>query len=156
MTALRGQKKSNASTRRAPRRILVVVVVLLLIVAGLYAYDYMAINLWTGGDAGRLEDYPVQLIIDGEDAPPNADPKLAKIDRFLIREMRAGGRHVVGGSRSELKYNLLHTRCYVKIVIETALPGQPDRRARLKALYSLRRSGNGWQLAEPPKETTME
>jgi hypothetical protein len=128
--------------------------------AALLLYDYLNINLWLERDAGRLQNYSVQLIENQQEVavvrPDDPNDAVTQVDRVLIEEMRRGRRNVVTLSRSEIKYNLFHTRACVKVYLETALPGQPERRSRLGVLCELKREGRAWKIAKPPVEKTIE
>ncbi len=125
------------------------------LVLAVLAYDYFRINLWLERDAGLLERYPIRLI---EDQKPVAQPTrdaVAQMDRLLIEWFCREQRNVVTLSRSEFIYNLLRTRGYAKVFLETAPPDQPDRRAPLRLVCTLKRTVRGWELAEPPREKTI-
>lgn len=147
---------SDARSRRSLRRILLGGIAVVVVIAGLYLYDYIRINLWIDRDAGQLEGYPVRLIEEGKEVAHSADEHEQQISRLLIAKMREGQRNVVTLSRSEIKYNLLRTRAYVKGFLETALPDRPEPRSRLKFSQRFRRASQGWQLDGEPAETTLE
>lgn len=153
------RRNRNRTTRLIPqrlRRVCAPLLAVVVVVGGLYLYDYITVNMWIERDAGRLEDYSVLLIENKQEVARDDSDPLGQLDRLLIEEMRRGRRNVVNASRSEIKYSLLRTRAYVKISLETALPEKPDRRARLKIVCELKRSSQGWQLAGPPLEKTIE
>ena len=150
------RNQPESAARRPLRRVLLVVLALVVLIAGLSLYDYIRINLWIDRDAGRLEGYPVRLVENGKEVPRPTGDREAQINRLLIDKMRENDRNVVTLSRSEIKYNLLRTHAHVKLVLETALPDQPEPRSRLRVRQSLRRTGSGWQLTGEPVETTLE
>jgi len=151
-----GQKSPAAPRSPRVRRALLAVAAVAVLAAAAVLYDYIRINLWLESDAGRIEGYAVPLIADHKEVAPQDHGRFAAIDRLLIAEMRKGRRNVVACSRSEIKFNLLHTRAYVKVFLETALPDQPEHRARLKIICVLKRNGPTWRLAGPPVEKTLE
>jgi len=144
------------SLPRGLRLALAVLVAVAALVAGVCGYDYITINLWIDRDAGRLENYPVQLIENQQEVTRWPSSPLAQLDRLLIEEMRRGRRNVVTLSRSDIKYNLLRTSAYVKVFLETAAPEQPQLRSPLRLICHLRRGSHGWVLAEPPFEKTIK
>ncbi|MCX8038066.1 MAG: hypothetical protein N3D11_13635 [Candidatus Sumerlaeia bacterium] len=140
---------------RPARRALAAVGGVCVLIAAAMIYDYLSINLWLERDAGLLESYPVRLI---EDQKPVAQPTrdaVAQMDRLLIEWFCREQRNVVTLSRSEFHYNLLKTRGYAKVFLETAPPEQPDRRAPLRLVCTLKRTVRGWELAGPPREKTI-
>jgi len=121
-----------------------------------YAYDYLNINLWMERDAGSLEDYPVRLVENQQEVAGTDRGQFAELNRSLIEQMRENRRNVVTVSRSEIKCNVLRTRAYVKVFLETALPDQPDRRSRLRVICPLKYDGRQWRIAGPLTEKTIE
>jgi len=138
-------------TRRG-RLALLALGVTVLLVAGLFLYDYFQINFWIERDAGRLANYPVVLIQPASDGGPVRSAPRTAIDRILLAEMTRG-RNVVAMSRSEVKFNLLHTRAYVKVFLETAFPDQPERTRRLVVVCKFRLGSGGWILDETLEKT---
>ncbi|KPL11152.1 hypothetical protein AMJ85_04375 [candidate division BRC1 bacterium SM23_51] len=156
MTSRRSRKRTIPSIPQRWRRALAALVAVAVVIGGLCLYDYISVNLWNARDEGRLETYPVVLIENEQEVPRSEDDRHKQLNRLLINDVRKAPRNPVNVSRSELKYNLLRTHAYVKVFLETALPDKPDRRSRLKALYKLKRSRQGWQLAREPDLTTIE
>ncbi len=108
---------------------------------------YMQFNDWLYSDAKKLGPYPTVLIRDGkplEDAVDGPDRE-ASINRALI-ESNSKERLVVHLSRSEIRYSALHQRAYVKVFLETSLPGEPDRVQRIKFLNILGRRDDTWYV----------
>lgn len=140
--------------KRNSRRVLFAVAAIVVLAGGLAAYDYIRLNLWIDRDAGRLGDYPILLIEQNKEIPRKKDA-FEQIDRILIDEL-SSGRNVVTMSRHEIKFNILRTRAYAKVLLETAAPNEPDLRSSLKLVCEFRRGDGGWVLAGPPKETTLE
>jgi hypothetical protein len=136
------------------RRILIVLVLLAVAVLGLRAYDYVRINLWISRDAGQFGDYPVQLVRDKEIVIPEAG-RHTDLDKRIVEEL-SRNRNVVNLSRLEIKENLLGTRAYAKVLLETAAPDNSEVRSTLKLVCIFRRNNGAWTLAEPPREITLE
>jgi hypothetical protein len=156
MTARSGHKAASSPFSRRWRWALMVLSAVVVAGVAVYFYDYVSMNLWLEGDAGRLQNYSVHLIENQKEVADNPDHRFKQIDRLLIEEMRRDRRNVVTLSRSEIKCNLLRTRACVKVFLETALPDQPDRRSRLSIICELKRNAKGWRMAGPPVEKTIE
>jgi len=156
MTARADRKNLFSRIPNRLRWVFLIPLCIVLAVVGILVYDYMTVNLWMERDAGSLETYVVPLIENQLETDDSRNTKLGEIDRLLIEEMRRNRRNVVRASRSEIRYNLLHTRGYVKLYLETALPDQPDRRSRLRLIGTLKREGGRWRIAGPLIEKTIE
>jgi hypothetical protein len=111
------------------------------------AYGYISFNMWLSADSKVLESYPTILVKKGsvtaEDDP--WDKNIRMIDKAIIQR-NSMGRLVVLLSRSEVRYNFFRTRAYVKIFLETALPNDPNRTAKVKALNVLVREQGKWHV----------
>ncbi|GEM_PF-533408 len=115
-------------------------------------YRYIAFNLWLESDARRLERYPRVLI---EQSREIQDPALEspgmedtrQIERALCKSGTAD-RLVVHLSRSDIRYDLFRRKAFVKVFLETAFPGQPDRIQRIKFLDVLARQNGKWDVIQ--------
>ena len=132
---------------------LIVLVLLAIAVLGLRVYDYVRVNLWISRDAGQFGDYPVQLVRDKEIVLPDGDH--AELDKRIVEEL-SRNRNVVNLSRLEIKKNLLGTRAYAKVLLETAAPDNSEVRSTLKLVCIFRRSNGAWKLVDSPREITLE
>lgn len=110
-------------------------------------YSYLSFNLWLEKDARALEPYPATLLENGERVAParGLSPRAKEIENALIRENTAS-RLVTHLSRSDLRRDWLRGNVHVKVYLETALPGEPDRLRRIKALNTLARRGGQWTV----------
>jgi hypothetical protein len=124
-----------------------------VVVLALGAFDYLRINLWIDRDAGRFDRYPYVLVQNKQPVLPPHGAGEEKINRMVIEEMNRRGRNVVTLARSEIKHNLLRTRAYTKVFLETADPDKPDLRSRLVVLCEFRRASAGWQLTDTFEKT---
>ena len=110
-------------------------------------YRYMAFNLWLYSDARNLKPYPHELIRNGEVVAQDTD--LSEGERAIekaIVQSNTGQRLVVHLSRSDIRYGFLHRRAFVKVFLETSLPGEPDRVQRIKFLNVLERENGTWSV----------
>lgn len=143
-------RPSNAQPRR-------LAFLTLAVCAGIFAffvYRYMAFNLWVERDATRLEPFPRVLVEKKDQVPAAPDPGATPeaIDRALLAE-NAANRLVVHLSRSDIRYDLLHRRAFVKVFLETSLPGQPDRIQRIKILNVLEKRNGEWVVVRTEELT---
>jgi len=112
-------------------------------------YRYMAFNTWLYRDARTLQPYPTVLIREGKPVSnSDGDSTADAVDEALV-EANTRERLVVHLSRSDIRYGPFHRRAYVKLFLETALPGEPERVQRIKFLAVLKRSDGRWTV--PPE-----
>lgn len=112
-----------------------------------YLYRYVSFNLWLDSDSRSLRPYAIVLI---ENRNPIARDSAANADQQAIEEVllqvNTANRLVVHLSRSDVRFGLFKRRAYVKVFLETALPGEPDKVQRIKVLNVLKPVGEKWQL----------
>lgn len=144
-------------TGRRRRKTALILIGLCLAVLGTMVYRYMAFNTWMYSDAKALQPYPVVLIRDSRPVDAGRDPNAApsggattndterSIDRALI-ESNTKERLVVHLSRSDIRFSALGGHAYVKVFLETSLPGEPDRVQRIKFLNVLTRENGDWRV----------
>jgi hypothetical protein len=138
---------TSREKRRRKRLLLLAGIVVVLLPIIYLLYGYVSFNIWLSEDSGALESYPTVLVRKGavlrEDDP--WDKNVQMIDRAIIQR-NSMGRLVVLLSRSEIRYNVFRTRAYVKIFLETSLPNDVQRTAKVKALNVLAREKGEWHV----------
>jgi hypothetical protein len=155
MRAKTRQRRWGFTLSRRGRTILLAIAGVAVLVAALAVYDFLRINLWIDSDAGQFEHYPVVLIQQQRATNALTQSAPASIDRVMAEYMRRGPqpRNILTLARSELKHNLLRTRVYAKVLLETAAPDNPEVRSRLVVLCTFKRSADGWKLVGAVEKT---
>jgi hypothetical protein len=138
---------TSQKKRHTKRLLLVAAIVVVLLPIAYLIYGYVSFNVWLSEDSGALESYPTVLVKKGEVLRED-DPwdKNAQMIDMAITQRNSMGRLVVLLSRSEIRYNLFRTRAYVKIFLETSLPNDVQRTAKVKALNVLAREKGKWHV----------
>lgn len=111
-----------------------------------FIYAYVALNLWISDDAHRLESYPTVLVLDREVVRDHLshDEDIRNMEQALIRSNTSDNRIVLCLSRSDVKFNLLRTKAYVKLFLQTALPTDPTQTSKIKLLNILKKRDGNW------------
>lgn len=113
----------------------------------IYLYRYVSFNLWLDSDSRSLRPYEIVLV---ENRNPVSRTISANADQRAIEdvlvEVNTANRLVVHLSRSDVRFGLLKRRAYVKVFLETALPGEPEKVQRIKVLNVFKPAGDQWQL----------
>jgi len=118
------------------------------VVLAIWLISNFRFDAWLYGDAGRLGPYPTVLIQNGVPVQEalRGDVAEAAINQALV-DSNTKQRLVVHLSRSEIRYSLFRRRAYVKIYLETSLPGDSDRVERsIKFLNVLTREDDTWSV----------
>ncbi len=112
-------------------------------------YRYMSFNSWMYKDARLLQPYPHVLIENGNSHYPTrtASETVQEIEKTLVKA-NTTNRLVVHLSRSDIRFSPFRRWAYVKVFMETALPGEPDRVQRIKFLNELKRTDEGWIVVD--------
>ena len=121
---------------------------LLLGGAAFLIYNYLSLNLWIGDDAGQLQPYPRVLIRDEQPLyrnHPVPDAQTRLIEEALV-EANARDRIVLNLSRSEIQFNLFHTKAYVKVYLRTAIPRDRQKTTGIKTLNILVKKDDSWRV----------
>ena len=111
-----------------------------------FIYSYVTLNLWISADAHKLESYPHILVKDGQVVPhvQEHDESIRNLEQALIQYNTSENRIVVILSRSNIKFNLLRTKAYVKLFLQTALPTDSTQTSKIKLLNILVRRDGQW------------
>lgn len=139
------------------RKIIYLIVGAILLISAVIAYRFIQFNLWISSDAGLLQPYPRVLVKDEEVVAGQETPetqKAERIDNALVKAL-ARDRIVLNLSRSEIRYNPLGSRAYVKIFLKTALPKDRSRNTSIKFLATLQRTNGDWKL-EATQDLSIE
>jgi hypothetical protein len=137
-------RRWTASRRRRKTAFLLLGICALIFLV--YLYRYISFNLWLDSDSRSLRPYEIVLVENSARAVRELpDTDLRAIENVLI-EVNTANRLVVHLSRSDVRFGLLKRRAYVKVFLETGLPGEPDKVQRIKVLNVLKPVGERWQL----------
>jgi hypothetical protein len=133
--------------RKALSKRYIIIGLVVVAVPVLYViYAYISLNLWISADANRLESYPRVLVrnkqVVGEYKGHSED--IRNLEQALIRSNTADNRIVLCLSRSDIKFNLLGTKAYVKLFLQTALPADPTQTSKVKLLNILAKRNGRW------------
>jgi len=112
---------------------------------GAYLYSLFSLNFWINRDIESLSAYPWVLIKEKERTKGEKETEAEKIESELIAAHGAG-RLVVELSRSDIRYNYLKSRAYVKVFLKTALPEDPAKNTQIKCLTILKRNNGVWKV----------
>lgn len=132
---------------RRRRKAAIFLIAFCLAVFAFMLYRYMSFNMWLYSDAKSLQPYSVVLIRNGKTVKPDpaAGTPADAIDQALIAS-NTRERLVVHLSRSDIRYGPFRRRAYVKVLLETSLPGEPQRVQRIKFLNVLTRKDHTWRV----------
>lgn len=123
-------------------------IVIILIIVGFFIFRYVSMNLWIANDADQLKPYPRTLVENGKNLLKNEKPaseRIHSIEQALIIS-NAKDRIVINLSRSEIRFNLLGNKAYVKIFLKTAIPGDRNKTTSIKFLNILRKTRSSWKV----------
>ena len=135
---------------RKKQRVFFVCAVLILVLLGgaFFLYRFVRFNLWISKDAGLLQSYPRILIQEGldiSDTNPISDRQARLIEKTIIRT-NTKDRIVLHLSRSDIRYNPFRTKSYVKVFLQTTLPGDRTKTTSIKFLNVLVRRNDSWRV----------
>jgi len=124
------------------------VVIIILLGGAIFLYRFVRLNLWISKDAGLLQPYPRILIDQGLDvsgANPISDRQAYLIEKTIIRT-NTKDRIVLHLSRSDIRYSLFRTKSYVKVFLQTAIPGDRTKTTSIKFLNVLIHKRDAWRV----------
>jgi len=140
-------KKQRLKRIYIRRRVLLILLPLLLL-ALFVLYRFINLNLWITRDAGILQPYTRVLIKDEFnvfESDPSPDPRVQLVEKALVKA-NAKDRIVLNLSRSNIRYNLLRNKAYVKVYLQTAIPRDRTKTTRIKFLNVLMKKGVLWRV----------
>ncbi len=113
-----------------------------------FIYSYVTLNLWISADAHQLESYPHILVKNRQIVyhDQKHDENTRNLEQVLIQSNMSDNRIVLLLSRSDVKFNLLGTKAYVKLFLETTLPTDPTQTSKIKLLNILVKRDGRWAV----------
>ncbi|MBN1900526.1 hypothetical protein JW926_04285 [Candidatus Sumerlaeota bacterium] len=138
----------NRNRRKKKKALLILFLSLIVLVSAFIAYRFIAFNLWITSDAGVLQPYPRVLILNeimNHDNELILDKNIAGIEEAIINA-NSQDRIVLNLSRSDIRFNLLRTKSYVKVFLQTAIPNDRSKTTCIKFLNILTRRNDGWKV----------
>ena len=113
-----------------------------------FIYSYVTLNLWISADAHQLESYPHVLVKNKQIVyhDQKYNENIRNLEQVLIQSNTSDNRIVLLLSRSDIKFNLLGTKAYVKLFLETALPTDPTQTSKIKLLNILIERDDRWTV----------
>lgn len=131
-----------------PKSYLIVGLAIVALPVIYFIYSYVTLNLWISADAHQLESYPHVLVKDKQMVHDyqNHDAETRELEQVLIQSNTSDNRIVLLLSRSDIKFNLLGTKAYVKLFLETALPTDPTQTSKIKLLNILIERDDRWAI----------
>jgi len=138
----------NRNRKKQRLFFLYAVVIIALLGGAFFLYRFVLFNLWISKDAGLLQSYPRILIeqgLDISDTNPISDRQAYLIEKTIIRT-NTKDRIVLHLSRSDIRYNLFRTKSYVKVFLQTAIPGDRTKTTSIKFLNVLVHTRDAWRV----------
>ncbi len=129
-----------------PKTYIIVALMVIALPVIYFIYSYVTMNLWISADAHQLESYPHLLVKDKQIVHEyqNHDDDIRNLEQVLIQSNTSDNRIVLLLSRSDIKFNLLRTKAYVKLFLQTSLPTDPTQTSKIKLLNILIKRNGRW------------
>jgi len=138
----------NRNRRKNRLVFLYAALIVLLLCGAFFLYRFISLNLWISKDSGLLQPYSHVLIEDGidiSDANPSSEKNTHLIENAIIRTTTKD-RIVLHLSRSDIRFNLFRSKSYVKVFLQTAIPGDHTKTTSIKFLNVLVRRKDSWRI----------
>jgi len=118
------------------------------LVAIFFLYRYINLNLWITEDAGLLQPYSRILIKEGKNVMENSAgmPNPNHLIENAVIAANTKDRIVLNLSISDVRYNLFHTKSYVKVFLQTAIPHDRSKTTSIKFLNILVKRDHSWRV----------
>ncbi len=132
--------------KRLPKSYIIVGLAVVALPVIYFIYSYVTLNLWISADAHQLESYPRVLVKNRQIVyhDKKHDENIRNLEQVLIQSNMSDNRIVLLLSRSDIKFNLLGTKAYAKLFLQTALPTDPTQTSKIKLLNILIKREGRW------------